>query len=284
MLTSTRIEEAKKRDHRVLGKQLDLFSIQELAGPGLIFWHPKGGIIRKRWKTGCARNTCERGYSLVYTPHVVRRQLFYTSGHEGYYSQNMFDAMELDDAEYRLKPMNCPGHILIYKDSLKSYRDLPVRLGELGTVYRYERSGVMHGLMRVRGFTQDDAHIFCTPEQIEKEIAGCLDFALEVLKDFGFDEFQTELSTWNPDDRKNFVGSEDQWNRATESLEKVLKGGISNTRRFRAKRHSTARRSTSSWWMRLGDCGSFRRCSSTSISRSGLAWNMSLKMARASSR
>jgi threonyl-tRNA synthetase len=135
----------------------------------------------------------------------------------------MFDAMELDDAEYRLKPMNCPGHILIYKDSLKSYRDLPVRLGELGTVYRYERSGVMHGLLRVRGFTQDDAHIFCTPEQIEAEIVGCLDFALEVLKDFGFDKFQTELSTWNPDDRKNFVGSDDQWKLATDSLEKVLK-------------------------------------------------------------
>src|SRR6202048_2003419 len=135
----------------------------------------------------------------------------------------MFDAMELDDAEYRLKPMNCPGHILIYKDSLKSYRDLPVRLGELGTVYRYERSGVMHGLLRVRGFTQDDAHIFCTPEQIEDEIASCIDFALDVLKDFGFGKFQVELSTWDPNDRKNFVGSEEQWNLATDSLENVLK-------------------------------------------------------------
>ena len=218
------IEEAKKRDHRVLGKQLDLFSIQELAGPGLIFWHPKGGIIRKEMEDWMREEYLRRGYSLVCTPHVARRQLFYTSGHEGYYSNNMFDAMELDDAEYRLKPMNCPGHILIYKDSLKSYRDLPVRLGELGTVYRYERSGVMHGLMRVRGFTQDDAHIFCTPEQIEGEIGGCLDFALEVLKDFGFTEFQTELSTWNPDDRKNFVGSDEQWKLATESLEKVLTG------------------------------------------------------------
>jgi threonyl-tRNA synthetase len=219
----TGIEEAKKRDHRVLGKQLDLFSIQELAGPGLIFWHPKGGIIRKEMEDWMREEYLRRGYSLVYTPHVARRQLFYTSGHEGYYSQNMFDLMELDDAEYRLKPMNCPGHILIYADSLKSYRDLPVRLGELGTVYRYERSGVMHGLLRVRGFTQDDAHIFCTPEQIESEIVGCLDFALEVLKDFGFDKFQTELSTWNPDDRKNFVGSDEQWKLATDSLEKVLK-------------------------------------------------------------
>jgi threonyl-tRNA synthetase len=217
------IEETKKRDHRVIGQQLDLFSIQELAGPGLIFWHPKGGIIRKEMEDWMRDQYVKRGYSLVYTPHVVRRQLFHTSGHEGYYSQNMFDFMELDDAEYRLKPMNCPGHILIYRDSLKSYRDLPVRLGELGTVYRYERSGVMHGLLRVRGFTQDDAHIFCTPEQIESEIASCVEFAADVLKDFGFDKFQTELSTWNPNDRASFVGSEDQWQFATDSLEKVLK-------------------------------------------------------------
>jgi len=217
------VEEAKKRDHRVIGKQLDLFSIQELAGPGLIFWHPKGGIIRKEMEDWMRDQYVRRGYSLVYTPHVMRRQLFFTSGHEGYYAQNFFDFMELDDAEYRVKPMNCPGHILIYKDSLRSYRDLPVRLGELGTVYRYERSGVMHGLLRVRGFTQDDAHIFCTPEQIEKEIADCVEFARDVLPDFGFDKFQTELSTWDPNDRKSFVGSEDQWNHATQSLEKVLK-------------------------------------------------------------
>jgi threonyl-tRNA synthetase len=218
-----RQEEARKRDHRVLGQQLDLFSIQELAGPGLIFWHPRGGIIRKEMEDWMRSEYLKRGYSLVYTPHVARRQLWQTSGHEGYYAQNMFDVMELDDAEYRMKPMNCPFHILIYKDSLKSYRDLPVRLGELGTVYRYERSGVMHGLLRVRGFTQDDAHIFCTPEQIEDEIASCLEFALDVLKDFGFDKFQTELSTWNPNDRKNFVGSDEQWNLATQSLENVLK-------------------------------------------------------------
>jgi threonyl-tRNA synthetase len=216
-------EEAKKRDHRVLGQQLDLFSIQELAGPGLIFWHPKGGIIRKEMEDWMRSEYLKRGYSLVYTPHVARRQLWQTSGHEGYYAQNMFDVMELDDAEYRMKPMNCPFHILIYKDSLKSYRDLPVRLGELGTVYRYERSGVMHGLLRVRGFTQDDAHIFCTPEQVEKEIADCVEFARDVLKDFGFEKFQTELSTWNPNDRRNFVGSDEQWNSATASLEKVLK-------------------------------------------------------------
>src|SRR6266850_3940920 len=165
-----RLEEAKKRDHRVLGKHLDLFSIQELAGPGLIFWHPKGGLIRKEMEDWMRNEYLKRGYSLVFTPHVMRRDLWKVSGHEGYYAENMFTPMELDDAEYRMKPMNCPGHILIYKDGLRSYRDLPVRLGELGAVYRYERSGVMHGLLRVRGFTQDDAHIFCTPQQVEDEI------------------------------------------------------------------------------------------------------------------
>src|SRR3954469_6920431 len=210
-------EETKKRDHRVFGQQLDLFSIQELAGPGLIFWHPKGGIIRKEMEDWMRAEYLKRGYSLVCTPHVARRQLFFTSGHEGYYSQNFFDFMELDDAEYRVKPMNCPGHILIYKDSLRSYRDLPVRLGELGTVYRYERSGVMHGLLRVRGFTQDDAHIFCTPEQIEKEIIGCVEFARAVLNTYGFKEYQVELSIWDPNDRAKYIGGEEKWNRAIAS-------------------------------------------------------------------
>ncbi len=216
-------EEAKKRDHRVLGKQLDLFSIQELAGPGLIFWHPKGGLIRKEMEDWMREEYLKRGYSLVYTPHVFRVNLWQTSGHEGYYAQNMFTPMELDDADYRIKPMNCPGHILIYRDSLRSYRDLPVRLGELGTVYRYERSGVMHGLLRVRGFTQDDAHIFCTPEQIEDEIVGCMDFALAVLKSFGFSEYQVELSIWDPNDRKNFLGGDENWELAIRSLENALK-------------------------------------------------------------
>src|ERR1700689_3176315 len=215
------VEEAKKRDHRVLGQQLDLFSIQELAGPGLIFWHPKGGIIRKQMEDWMREEYLKRGYSLVYTPHVARRQLFYTSGHEGYYSQNMFDAMELDDAEYRLKPMNCPGHILIYKDSLKSYRDLPVRLGELGTVYRYERSGVMHGLLRVRGFTQDDAHIFCTPEQIEDEVVSCLEFAIDVLKTFGFDQYEAELSTWDGGKSGKYDGAPELWALAENALKRA---------------------------------------------------------------
>ena len=218
-----KLEEAKRRDHRVLGKQLDLFSIQELAGPGLIFWHPKGGIVRKTMEDWLRDEYLKRGYSLVYTPHVARVDLWKVSGHEGYYAQNMFTPMELDDADYRIKPMNCPFHILIYKDQLRSYRDLPVRLGELGTVYRYERSGVMHGLMRVRGFTQDDAHIFCTPEQIEDEVVGCMDFALAVLNTFGFNEYQVELSTWDPKDRKNFLGTDEQWELANRSLENALR-------------------------------------------------------------
>src|SRR4051812_47051830 len=216
------IEEAKKRDHRVLGQQLDLFSIQELAGPGLIFWHPKGGIIRKEMEDWMRNEYLKRGYSLVFTPHVMRRDLWKVSGHEGFYNENMFTPMELDDAEYRMKPMNCPGHILIYKDGLRSYRDLPVRLGELGTVYRYERSGVMHGLLRVRGFTQDDAHIFCMPSQIEDEIEGCIDFAVAVLNTFGFAEYQVELSDWDPKDPSKYVGSADDWKFASDSLKKVL--------------------------------------------------------------
>ena len=217
-----KIEEAKKRDHRVLGKQLDLFSIQELAGPGLIFWHPKGGLIRKEMEDWMRNEYLKRGYSLVSTPHVARVDLWKISGHEGYYADNMFTPMELDDANYRMKPMNCPFHVLIYKDSLKSYRDLPVRLGELGTVYRYERSGVMHGLLRVRGFTQDDAHIFCMPEQIEDEISGCMDFALATLHTYGFEQYQVELSTWDPNDRKNFIGRDEQWQLAETSLKNVL--------------------------------------------------------------
>lgn len=218
-----RLEEAKRRDHRVLGKQLDLFSIQELAGPGLIFWHPKGGLIRKQMEDWMRDEYLRRGYALVYTPHVMRVDLWKTSGHEGYYAQNMFTPMELDDAHYRMKPMNCPGHILIYRDTLRSYRDLPIRLGELGTVYRYERSGVMHGLLRVRGFTQDDAHIFCTPAQIEDEIVACIDFALAVLETFGFKEYQIELSTWDPKDRKTYAGADEDWELATKSLESALK-------------------------------------------------------------
>ena len=217
-----RLEEIKARDHRVLGKQLDLFSIQEVAGSGLIFWHPKGGLIRKIMEDWMRDECIRRGYEMVYTPHIMRRELWKISGHEGFYSENMYPPMELDDAEYRLKPMNCPGHILIYKNSPKSYRDLPVRYAELGNVYRYERSGTMHGLLRVRGFTQDDAHIFCTPEQIDGEIEACLDFAEAVLKTFGFAEYRVELSLHDPKKAGEFVGSEADWEQAESTLKQTL--------------------------------------------------------------
>jgi threonyl-tRNA synthetase len=213
------IEEAKKRDHRKLGKDLDLFSIQELAGPGLIFFHPKGGIIRKQLEDWMRDQYLRRGYSLVYTPHVARFDLWKTSGHANFYAANMFTRMELDDAEYQLKPMNCPFHILIYKDKQHSYRDLPVRLGELGTVYRYERSGVLNGLFRVRGFTQDDAHIFCTPEQIEDEIVNCLQFAVDTLTTFGFDKYEAELSTWDNGLSGKYDGAPEQWKVAENALQ-----------------------------------------------------------------
>ena len=217
-----RLEEAAKRDHRLLGKQLDLFSIQELAGPGLVFWHPKGAMIRKIMEDWMRDECLRRGYQLVNTPHVARVNLWQTSGHEGFYAANMFTPMELDDANYRMKPMNCPFHILIYKNSPKSYRDLPVRYAELGNVYRYERSGTMHGLLRVRGFTQDDAHIFCTPGQIEDEVVACIDFTEAVLTTFGFKEFKVELSTWDPNDRAHYAGSDANWNLAVGALERAL--------------------------------------------------------------
>jgi threonyl-tRNA synthetase len=217
-----RLEEAKKRDHRKLGKELDLFSIQELAGPGLIFFHPKGGTVRKIIEDWMRDQYVARGYSLVYTPHVMRRDLWKTSGHANFYSENMFTPMELDDAEYQLKPMNCPGHILIYRDKLRSYRDLPVRLGELGTVYRYERSGVMHGLLRVRGFTQDDAHIFCTPAQIENEVVNCLEFAIDVLKTFGFTEYEAEISTWDGGASGKYDGTPELWKLGEDALHKAI--------------------------------------------------------------
>jgi threonyl-tRNA synthetase len=218
-----RLEEAKKRDHRKLGKELDLFSIQDLAGPGLIFWHPNGGTIRRLLEDWLREEYVKRGYGLVYTPHVARFDLWKTSGHADFYSEDMFTRLKLDDSEYQLKPMNCPFHVLIYKDKLRSYRDLPVRLGELGTVYRYERSGVMHGLMRVRGFTQDDAHIFCTPGQVKDEVIGCLDFALDVLKTFGFADFVVELSTWDGGASGNYAGSAEEWQMAEDGLYSALK-------------------------------------------------------------
>jgi threonyl-tRNA synthetase len=219
-----RVEEAKKRDHRRLGKDLDLFSIEDDAGPGLIFWHPNGGVIRQEIENWLREQLAARGYHLVFTPHIMRRRLWDTSGHTGFYRENMFGALEVEHDEYQLKPMNCPGHILIYKSRSRSYRELPLRFAELGTVYRYERSGVMHGLLRVRGFTQDDAHIFCQPEQLEGEVAACLEFALAVLKTFGFDHYQVELSARDPAHGDQYAGTVEEWERAEGALMNTLRG------------------------------------------------------------
>jgi threonyl-tRNA synthetase len=226
-----KLEEAKKRDHRRLGKELDLFSIQDEAGPGLVFWHPKGGLIRKEIEDFLRTELLRQGYDLVHTPHVARIDLWKTSGHLNFYSENMFTPIKLEDADYQLKPMNCPFHILIYKNARRSYRELPLRFAEFGTVYRYERSGVMHGLLRVRGFTQDDAHIFSTPEAVESEVGACVDFALLVMKTFGFDRYEVELSTWDPNDRAKYSGEAAQWELAERALEAALaKRGIPHRR------------------------------------------------------
>ncbi|HET6929926.1 MAG TPA: threonine--tRNA ligase [Candidatus Acidoferrum sp.] len=217
-----RIEEAKRRDHRKLGTELELFSVQEAAGPGLIFWHPKGGLIRTIVENWLREELQARGYDMVFTPHIMLFDLWKTSGHASFYKENMFGAVEVEKADYQLKPMNCPGHILIYKSKLRSYRDLPVRLAELGTVYRYERSGVLHGLLRVRGFTQDDAHIFCMPSQIESEVEACMDFAFAVMKNFGFDKFEIELSDWDPKHPENYPGKAQDWQHASEALARVM--------------------------------------------------------------
>ncbi len=217
-----RLEEAKRRDHRKLGAELDLFSIQDQAGPGLIFWHAKGGLIRKIIEDWLRDELLARGYDLVFTPHIMLRDLWSTSGHTNFYRDSMFGPIEVEKADYQLKPMNCPGHILIYKSKMRSYRDLPVRLAELGTVYRYERSGVLHGLLRVRGFTQDDAHIFCMPSQIEKEVEDCVDFAFAVMKKFGFDSYAVELSDWDPMHPDNYAGKPEDWHRATNALKTTL--------------------------------------------------------------
>lgn len=215
-------EEAEKRDHRRLGRELDLFSIQEDYGQGLVFWHPKGGIIRQQMEDYLREELVRRNYSFVYTPHIAKRELWQTSGHEQNYGDSMFAPTKLEETEFRLKPMNCPFHIGIYKSHQRSYRDLPQRYAEMGTVYRAELSGTLHGLMRVRGFTVDDAHLFCTPEQIPREIDDCVDFASAVLKTFGFDKIKYELSVKGSGENKLFLGSDEQW----ENAEKMLAAGL----------------------------------------------------------
>ncbi len=213
-----RIEEAKKRDHRKLGRELGLFSIEDEIGAGLVLWHPKGAILRSIIENYWKDLHRASGYQFVYTPHIAKLSLWDTSGHLGFYRENMFPSMELESVDYQLKPMNCPFHIAIYKTGTRSYRDLPLRWAELGTVYRFERSGVMHGLMRVRGFTQDDAHIFVTPEQLKDEVVGILGLALEYLKTFGFEQFNIYLST-RPE---KYTGSLENWNRAESALKNAL--------------------------------------------------------------
>jgi threonyl-tRNA synthetase len=216
-------EEAEKRDHRRLGKELDLFSISDDYGQGLILWHPKGGIVRMEMERLLKEELEKRGYSFVYTPHIAKRALWVTSGHEGNYSDSMYAPTSIEDEEYRLKPMNCPFHIGIYKSSPRSYRDLPQRYSEMGTVYRAELSGTLHGLMRVRGFTVDDAHLFVRPDQVHVEVADCLDFAIKVFETYGFDKVKFELSVRGGAENKGYLGADEDWASAEEQLASALK-------------------------------------------------------------
>ena len=215
-------EEAEKRDHRKLGRELDLFSILEEYGQGLVMWHPKGGAIRKAMEDFLREELLRRGYGLVFTPHIAKRELWFTSGHEENYADSMFSPMEFEGQEFRIKPMNCPFHIGIYKTAQRSYRDLPLRYAELGTCYRAELSGALHGLTRVRGFTQDDAHIFCTPETIRAEILGCIDFAFHVYEVFGFKDIKVELSVRGDDPNVHYLGSDEDWDSAEAALVDAL--------------------------------------------------------------
>ncbi len=216
------LEEAKKRDHRRLGAELDLFSTSDVLGAGLILWHPKGARIRAVIEQHWRERHWAGGYDVLYTPHIGRATLWETSGHLGFYKDSMYSPMDIDDQPYYLKPMNCPFHIQIYKSRMRSYRDLPLRWAELGTVYRYERSGTLHGLLRVRGFTQDDAHIICTPGQIEDEILRVLDFSVSILADFGFTDNKIELSVRDPKNLGKYAGSDALWRQAEASLIKAL--------------------------------------------------------------
>jgi threonyl-tRNA synthetase len=225
------LEEAKKRDHRKLGPALDLFSVEEAAGPGLIFWHPNGTVVRQVLEDFWKERHRRHGYQLVTTPHIARDELWRRSGHLDYYKENMY-TFPIEETGYVIKPMNCPGHSLIYKSRLRSYRELPIRYAELGTVYRYERSGVLHGMMRVRGFTQDDAHIYCTRDQVEGEILGVLDLCLEFLKTFGYEKYEVDLSLWDPSQPQNYAGTAEGWEMGEMALTRALQArGLPYTRR-----------------------------------------------------
>ena len=225
------LEEAEKRDHRKVGRDLDLFSFHEEGGSGLTFWHPKGARMRNIIENFWREEHFKRGYDILYSPHIAKINLWKTSGHWNFYRESMYSPIEVDGHEYILKPMNCPFAVLIYKTKLHSYRDLPLRWGELGTVYRYERSGVLHGLLRVRGFTQDDAHIFCTPDQLESEILGVIELAQFMLSSFGFNEYEIELSVRGKGEKEKYIGKDDAWEHAESALKIALdKKGLKYTR------------------------------------------------------
>jgi len=217
-----RIEEAKRRDHRRLGKELGLFSIQEVLGGGLVLWHPKGALVRELIEDFWRKEHRKRGYDIVFSPHIGKLDLWKISGHWDWYKQSMYSPIQIDEVEYLLKPMNCPFAILIYRSEGKSYRDLPLRWGELGTVYRYERSGVLHGLLRVRGFTQDDAHIFCRPDQLEDEIVGVIDLAEFMIKSFGYKDYDFMLSVRDPENKQKYIGDDAIWDQAVDALRAAL--------------------------------------------------------------
>ena len=270
-----RLEEAERRDHRRIGKELDLFSLQEDAGGGLVFWHPKGARIRSAIEDFWRERHAAADYELLYTPHIALQSLWDTSGHTDFYREGMYKPMEEENQLYQLKPMNCPFHVLIYKNGLRSHRDLPMRWAELGTVYRHEMSGALHGLMRVRGFTQDDAHIFCRERQIADEILAILNLTLEILEAFGFEDSPSTCrrgrkkpSVRTRSGRKRLPRCGKRWRRRAWT-----------TRSTRAAARSTARRSTSRSATRSAANGSARRSSSTSTSRSASTWSTSRRTA-----
>ena len=274
-----RVEEAKRRDHRVLGKQLELFFIDPAVGQGLVFWLPKGAMVRHELENFLYGELIRRGYQPVNTPVIGNVHLYETSGHYPYYKDSQFPPIEMADGErYLLRPMNCPHHITIYKSQPRSYRELPLRLAEFGTVHRFEQSGELNGMTRVRGFTQDDAHIFCTEEQVADEFRGCLDMTQFVLKTLGLDDYRVRLGFRDPKSDK-YVGKPETWERAEAALEPVCRehGPAQPAASSGARRPSTGRRPISSWPTASAASGNWARCNSTTIcpARSGSAWNTS---------
>ena len=270
-----RLEEAQRRDHRRLGRELDLFMVSEEIGPGLILWLPNGATVRYLVEQFEQQEQIERGYKLVYTPHIASEKIYQTSGHLETYRENMYSPMSIEDVDYYLKPMNCPGHIMIFKNDVRSYRDLPVRLAELGTVYRYERSGTLHGMLRVRGFTQDDAHIFCTPDQVVDEVEAVIDLAQHMAKVFGYN-FETYLAT-RPE---KSIGDEESWDKSIRDLQLAMdRKGLSYKIDPVAARFMD-RKSISNGSMHSDESGPVRRSRSISICPNDSTSTTSAKTAR----